>query len=418
MSSTNTEITPKYKSSVKRLDPKHTKIATIITFFMIPLSGLVTDVYAPSMPQMALDFKQPAAAIQLTLTLFLISFALVQFVAGSIMDSFGRYRITMVALVAFIASNIVIAQATTIEVIYAMRILQGIAVGCIGVSKRSFFVDVYDGAKRKHYLSIMSIVWSSAPIIAPFLGGYLQHYLNWQACFYFLAGYATLMLILELKYSGETVPEHRPFKRAAIRRDYGIMLRTPMFVYGVICSGLCYGTIMIFNLSGAFIVEQKLGFSPVVAGYTSLAMGVAWLCGGFLGKLFIQKPFIPKLRIASWFGILVIGAMIATATWWENLYSLILFAFLIHVGVGFIFNNYFAYCLGRFPQMAGISGGLIGGSAYFITSLSSYAVVGLAHPESQSTLALCYLSLALVIFVIIQFLIQPEREQGSISKAL
>ncbi|RUA13122.1 MAG: MFS transporter [Flavobacteriia bacterium] len=376
---------------------------------MIPLSGLVTDIYAPSMPTMALELNQSEGAVQLTLTFFLLSYALVQFFAGSIMDSYGRYRITLIALVLFILSNVVIALSASLAPIYAMRILQGVAIGCIGVSKRSFFVDVHEGEERKHYLSIMSIVWSIAPIVAPFIGGYLQHYFNWQASFYVLAGYASVLLLLELFYSGETVPEFRPFKRKAILRDYGIMLRTPMFIYGVICSGLCYGTIMIFNLSGAFIVEHGMGFPPVVAGYASLIMGIAWLLGGFLGKTLIDKPFMPKLRIANLLEIMVIILMILSATIWENIYSLVLFAFLVHLGVGFIFNNYFAYCIGRFPKMAGISGGFIGGSAFFITSISSYAIVGLIRPQDQAGLGISYLGMGLLIMVILLFLVKPKN---------
>lgn len=396
-------------TEVKRLHADHKKKATLISFLMIPLSGLVTDIYAPSLPTMASELQQSEGAVQLTLTLFLLSYAVVQFFAGSIMDSYGRYRITLISLVLFILSNVVIAMSTSLGPIYAMRILQGIAIGCIGVAKRSFFVDVHEGDKRKHYLSIMSIVWSIAPIVAPFIGGYLQHYFNWQASFYVLAGYASILFFLELLYSGETVPEFRPFKRKAILKDYGTMLRTPMFLYGVICSGLCYGTIMIFNLSGAFIVEHGMGFPPVVAGYASLIMGIAWLLGGFIGKSLIDRPFVPKLRIANILGIAVTILMILSATVWENLYSLILFAFLVHVGVGFIFNNYFAYCIGRFPKMAGISGGFIGGSAFFITSISSYAIVGLVHPQDQSGLGISYLAMAMLIMVILLFLVRPEK---------
>ncbi|WP_437397826.1 MFS transporter [Flagellimonas lutimaris] len=401
-------VTKSY-TDVKRLHDDHKRKATLISFLMIPMSGLVTDIYAPSMPTMALELNQSEGAVQLTLTFFLLSYALVQFFAGSIMDSYGRYRITLIALVLFILSNVVIALSTSLAPIYAMRILQGVAIGCIGVSKRSFFVDVHEGDKRKHYLSIMSIVWSIAPIVAPFIGGYLQHYFNWQASFYVLAGYAFVLLLLELFYSGETVPEFRPFKRKAILRDYGIMLRTPMFIYGVICSGLCYGTIMIFNLSGAFIVEHGMGFPPVVAGYASLIMGIAWLLGGFLGKTLIDKPFMPKLRIANLLEIMVIILMILSATIWENIYSLVLFAFLVHLGVGFIFNNYFAYCIGRFPKMAGISGGFIGGSAFFITSISSYAIVGLIHPQDQAGLGISYLGMGMLIMVILLFLVKPEN---------
>lgn len=401
-------IATKPYTEVKRLQEVNKTKATIISFLMIPLSGFVTDIYAPSMPTMATELGQSEGSIQLTLTFFLLSYALMQFFAGSIMDSYGRYRITLISLVLFIFSNLAIALSSSLFFIYMMRILQGITIGCIGVSKRSFFVDVHEGDERKHYLSIMSIVWSIAPIIAPFIGGFLQHYFNWQASFYVLAGYASVLLLLEFLYSGETVNEFRPFKRKTIINDYSIMLSTPMFIYGVICSGLCYGTIMIFNLSGAFILEHGMGFPPVVVGYVSLIMGIAWLLGGFLGKALIDKPFILKLRIAIMVEVGVVLLMILSAKVWGNLYSLILFAFLAHLGVGFIFNNYFAYCIGRFPKMAGISGGFIGGSTFFITSISSYAIVGILHPQNQMGLGFSYLIMGIILMIILLFFVKQS----------
>lgn len=66
-------------------------------------------------------------------------------------------------------------------------------------------MDVYDGEERKHYLSIMTIVWSLGPIIAPFIGGYLQKSFGWQSNFTVLAAYSLIILILELVFSGETI---------------------------------------------------------------------------------------------------------------------------------------------------------------------------------------------------------------------
>ena len=59
--------------------------------------------------------------------------------------------------------------------------------------------------------------------------------------------------------------------------------------------------------------------------------------------------------------------------------------------------------------MAGISGGFIGGSAFFITSISSYAIVGLVHPQDQSGLGISYLGMAMLIMVILLFLVRPEK---------
>jgi len=397
------------------LKPKNKKAATYIAFLLLPMSGLITDMYIPSMPHMAVDLQQSESAIQFTLTLFLFSYGLAQFITGSLIDSYGRYRLTLISLALFALSNFVVVFTHSLEVIYAMRVVQGITTGFIVVAKRAFFVDVYEGEKRKHYLSLMSIVWSAAPVIAPFAGGYLQHYFNWQSNFYVLAFYGIAMLILEALFGGETTPAFRSMKMTAMIKDYKIMFADRMFLYGILICGLSYGTTMIFGLAGSFIIEHAMGYTPVVAGYAALAMGLAWMCGGFLGKATIDRPFLPKLRLANGLQMVITLVMIVTALSVGNIYTLVIFAFLIHAAVGFIFNNYFAFCLGRFPQMAGLTSGLSGGSVFIITAVTSYAVVGLMHPESQFDMGNAYLIMGVLSLVILQFLLKPVIRTQQIS---
>jgi uncharacterized membrane protein YagU involved in acid resistance len=66
-----------------------------------------------------------------------------------------------------------------------------------------------------------------------------------------------------------------------------------------------------------------------------------------------------------------------------TVWTLAAFAFVIHVIAGFVFNNYFTYCLARFPQAAGTAGGLAGGLAYTITSLLSYGIAATIRPVTQ-----------------------------------
>ncbi len=369
------------------LKEKNKFIATILAFAVIPMSGLATDIYLPSMPSMATELHQPESNIQLTLSIFLISYGLTQFLAGSIVDSFGRYRISMISLGLFIASFLITATTQNIFVIYAMRVLQGILSGFAVVAKRAFFVDAYEGEERKHYLSIMTIVWSVGPIIAPFIGGYLQKSFGWQSNFYVLAGYSTLLLILEFIFSGETLKRRNPFNFEFLISEYRSMFKAKDFFYGMIMCGISYSMIMFFNLCGSFIIEHKMGYSEVVAGYVSLILGFAWMTGGFLGKALINRAFLPKIRNANYIQLSLIILMFIASYFANTIYSLVAFAFLIHVTAGFIFNNYFSYCIGRFPNSAGIAGGLTGGLAFIITSAISYGIVAVIRPQIQLQVA-------------------------------
>ncbi|MCS3870405.1 MFS family permease [Chryseobacterium ginsenosidimutans] len=389
---------------MKTLKEKNQFIATILAFAVIPMSGLATDIYLPSMPSMAAELHKSEASIQLTLSIFLISYGLTQFFAGSIVDSFGRYRVSMLSLALFVVSFIITATTKDIMVIYAMRVVQGILSGFAVVSKRAFFVDVYEGEKRKHYLSIMTIVWSVGPIIAPFIGGYLQKHFGWQSNFYVLAGYSFLLLILEFLFSGETLKKRNPFHIDFLIKEYNSMFKTKDFFYGMLMCGLSYSIVMFFNLCGSFIIEHKMGYSEVVAGSVSLILGFAWMTGGFLGKALINKAFLRKIRYANFVQIGLIILMFATSYFASNIYSLVIFAFLIHVTAGFIFNNYFAYCIGRFPNSAGIAGGLTGGIAFIITSAISYGIVSMIKPEIQLQVAEGYFILGVLGLLILSMI--------------
>ena len=378
------------------LKEKNKYIATLLAFAVIPMSGLSTDIYLPSMPTMARELGLQESSIQLTLSIFLISYGFTQFFAGSVVDAFGRYKVSLFSLALFVVSFIITATTKDIMVIYAMRVVQGALAGIVVVSKRAFFVDVYEGEKRKHYLSIMTIVWSVGPIIAPFIGGYLQKHFGWQSNFYVLAGYSFILLIFESIFSGETLKVKRPFQIDFLIKEYSMMFRAKDFFYGMLMCGLSYAMVIFFNLCGAFIIEHKMGYSEVVAGYVSLILGLAWMAGGFLGKFLINKAFLPKIRIANYIQLALIIAMFFASYFSNTIYSLVAFAFLIHITAGFIFNNYFAYCIGRFPDSAGIAGGLTGGVAFILTSAVSYGIVAVLKPELQIKVAEGYFILGIL----------------------
>ena len=387
----------------KKLQPEKYAIATVLTYIILPLSGFATDVYLPSFPNMASQLGVAEHDIQFTLSLFLVSFGLSQLLTGILLDVYGRYRISMAAMLLFSVSCIITGATNSITVIYLMRIVQGVCTAFTVVVCRAFFSDIYEGEKKKHYLSLMTIVWSAGPIIAPFAGGYLEHLFGWRSNFYFLAIYSFLLFILQLTFFGETVKDRIQMNFSSIAESYRTLLSAKDFVFGIVLLGVSYAMTMLFSLSGPFIIEHRMGYSPVVMGYASLVMGLAWMCGGFIGKGLIRKNLLYKIQVAFVVQVLLIVSMIFTAYYVTNLFTMVIFAFLIHITAGFIFNNFFTYCLGRFPQLAGSAGGVTGGLAYSLTSILSYGAVAVINPVSQSTVGTGYSAIAIVGIIALLF---------------
>lgn len=385
---------------MKNLKENHQGFSTILALALIPLSGFATDIYLPSLPSMAKDLHVSPSAIQLSLVFFMFSLGVSQIFIGSILDSFGRFKISIASLAVFSVTSFIIAFVPNIYVIYAMRIIQGIAIAFIVVAKRAYFVDLYSGEKLKNYISIFSIIWACAPIMAPFLGGYLQSNFDWRSNFYFLGGLSLLFLILELLYSGESIKYYHPFKLKSIAKTYSGMLKSGDFTLGLLILGICFGLVVVYSLSSPFIVERVFGYSAITTGYSSLLSGLSVMTGGIISKSLIHKPLGKKVTIAVSVQVILVLLMIFTASIESNIYTLIGFTMGINVCGGFIFNNIYGYCLSRFSKNAGVASGLTGGGTYMVSSIFSYGFVNLYAVKSQLLLGFANISLIMLICLI------------------
>ncbi|MCC9041684.1 MFS transporter [Myroides sp. M-43] len=387
------------------------KLATILAFCSIPLSGFVTDIYLPSFPAMAKGLAVSEQDIQLTLTCYLLSYGISQIFIGSLLDNIGRYKPRLVALLILIITNLSITQMDSIFYICIMRIIQGMAISTLVVATRAIFIDIYDETKRQYYLSYFTIVWSCGPILAPFLGGYLEKLFNWHANFYFLAIYAGVLLILDLCISGESIPEKKKFNLSDTLGLYKMMLSEKRFMIGTLILGLSYSIVMIFNIAGPFLIEDTFKFNSVVIGYCTLVLGFSWMLGGVIGKKRMHLDLKPKALHPSLVQVSLIALLLCSTLWIESLPILIGFLFLIHICSGTLFNNFFTSTMLQFPNNAGTAGGLMGGLVYVLTSFMTLLISSTGKITSSSELGTRYLLVALALLIAILYSIKLYNKE-------
>lgn len=382
---------------MKRITEANATFGVFLAFLVIPMSGLATDIYLPSLPAIAESLHAAPHTVQFSLTLFLTGYGLGQVFVGNLLDSYGRYPSLLISLLLAGLTSEAIALTDSVAALNALRLAQGLLVAVSVVAKRSLFVDVFKGHQLRRFLASVTIVWSMGPIVAPFVGGYLQTGFGWRANFHFLAIFAWAVMVLELWKGGETLREPHPFNIPSIVKRYREVVTHGPFIRGVINVGLPYSSVLSFSMVAPFIIEHLYGMNPHVTGFASLAMGLAWMTGGFIARSQLHRSLIEKHRQGVVVMLLVAAVMLAVSWWYSNLYTLVAFAFLVHLACGAVFNIYFAECLGMFPKFAALSGGLTGGIAFMLTSTLSYsAVVGL-HVQTQRGLAAVYFVFALAL---------------------
>src|SRR5678809_698501 len=385
---------------MKTIKEEHRRIVNILSFSLIPLAGFATDIYLPSLPSMTISLHASASQIQLSLLLFMASAGISQLFVGSLLDSFGRYKLSNSSLLIFSVASIMIGLFPDLHVLYLMRIVQGISAAFVLVARRAYFMDTYSGEQLKHYTSLFSIIWATAPIVAPFLGGYLQKAFGWQASFYLLGTLPLVILGLTLRYGGESAKDLQPLRLKPLLGVYSSILTTKDFALGLVILGLNYGMVLLFGMASPFIIEHQWHQTPVATGYCALLSGVAMMVGGIISRSMLSIPLEKKLPIALAIQ-LASGAFAITVSMLglANIYVMMSFVILQHGVAGFVFNNLFAYSLGRFSRNAGIVAGMTGGASYIISSFSSYGTTSFLTVTNQTLLAVGYLFLNICIVI-------------------
>jgi len=247
----------------------------------------------------------------------------------------------------------------------------------------------------------LTIVWAVAPIIAPYLGGYLQVHFGWTSCFYFLAGYATILLITELKYGGETLRNPVRFNLKPVTKVYLKLLNTRDFSVGVAILGLSFCLVMSFNMVIPFVVEKIFQLSPVTTGYCALLSGVALITGGIIGKSIGIRRLLQKGIAFSLIQCAIIVVMLNLLGSLNSIVLLMIFVVVIHLIEGILYNLFFTHCLIRFPENAATAGGITSGGSYIVLSIAISVLLTLLPHSRLQTLAYSYLILCLSIVVLL-----------------
>lgn len=178
-------------------------------FFMEFIDGTVI---ATALPDMAKSFGVQAVDLNIGISAYLITLAVLIPASGWIADRFGARKVFTLALAIFTFASVLCGLATSIEVFVAMRILQGVG-GALMVPVGRLAV-LRTTPKHQLITAIATLTWPAlvAPIIGPPLGGFITNYANWRWIFFINVPLGLLAIALALRFIPDIHDdERRPF---------------------------------------------------------------------------------------------------------------------------------------------------------------------------------------------------------------
>ncbi|HEY0062722.1 MAG TPA: MFS transporter, partial [Telluria sp.] len=153
------------------------------------------DAYLPAFPHIQADLGASAIEVQQTLTAFMLAFGGMALWHGALADAFGRRNVILCALVLFAIGTFGCAASHSVHYLWVFRIMQGVSAGAGVVVGRAIIRDLYADAAAARLLSLVTMIFTIAPAIAPILGGIIVAVSDWRTIFLALLAYTVLLFI-------------------------------------------------------------------------------------------------------------------------------------------------------------------------------------------------------------------------------
>lgn len=330
---------------------------------MSALGQFATTVYLPSLPAMAVALNASPAAMQQTLTAFLIAFGLGQLLVGPLSDRFGRRRVLFAGLAVFLAGTVQCALAGDVAVLLAGRALQALGASASVVTARAAVRDSFEGAEMARVMGFISIVFGIVPGFAPLIGGLLQESFGWTAAFWAMAVFALGVLAASWLALPETNARPLPALRLGnFVGGYGPMLSSWHFMGHALLAGAVFGALFSFLSGSPGLYIEHLGVSPAEYGiYPPITIFGSMLGGVVTGRMAGRWSVSTLLIIGLAFAVLGSGAMLAMSLGgWMTPVSVTAAVFVFVVSFGFCMPTTMSAAMAGFGHRAGSAAALIG----------------------------------------------------------
>lgn len=391
---------------------------SLIVAALATLAPFTIDTYLPSFPDIGAELAASHAQMQQTLSLYLFAAAFSTLIYGPLSDSFGRRRVTMVALLIYAGASIGCIFAASIEELILLRIGQGLSASAGMVIGRAMIRDVYHGPQAQRVMARVMLLFGLAPAFAPIIGGWLHDLFGWRSVFIFLALLALLLLLMVLFGTRETLaPEKRhSIHPVAVGRVYAKALRNGHFLALVFCFALMFGAFFIYVAGAPTVIYDFLGlgvndfwmlFIPSVAAIMLGSQVSGWLAG----------RMSPQRTVGIGFGLMLVAALLnmlqavlLTATPLTVVAPVALYV----LGMALAMPNINLMALDCFPHNRGMASAMQSFVQMTFTALVVGGLVPLVSIDLP-TMTAAMLGLSLIGFILWQWLKRHDWESGHIA---
>jgi DHA1 family bicyclomycin/chloramphenicol resistance-like MFS transporter len=322
------------------------------------------DMYLPALPSITVDLHASPAAVQATLLSFFAAVACCQVIYGPVSDSFGRKAPLYFGTTLYALGSIACSLAPSIGWLIAARFVQGLG-ACAGMTiPRAVVRDLHTGHEAARLLSLIMLVFSVSPILAPVTGSIAVEFGTWRYVFGLIAILGVAALALAFFFLRETRPRSKriPFDAPAIIRNYLMLLADRHYLGVVFIGGFGFASFLAYLASASFVYINHFGLSPSGFSIVFSSNAIAFIGAAQFTSRLGRRFGIPRVVSAGLTAFLIVMAILVALTL-AGVDSVVVLAACLFAGfgsMGLVIPSTAVLALERYGSTAGTASALMG----------------------------------------------------------
>lgn len=342
----------------------HNRLSFIATLgFVTGVAALTVDMSLPAVPGVAAAMDASINEAQAIIGVFMAGMALGQIPAGLLSDRFGRMPILYLGISLFAAAAIVATVADSINVLLVARFFQGFTAASGIVISRAIVRDVASGQEAAKLMSVMTMIFTAVPVLAPTIGAIVIAFFGWRAPFATIAILAVVMLLCIRLFLAEThTPKRDNHPFTQLRESFAEFFSHRQSIYGLLVFVFAPAGFMSLITVSSALVTEVYDFSLAAFGLIFALAGLSVLVGSFLSRILVTRLTpLEMIRIAA-LSMAFAGAQLLIMIVLNDAPFVWLWAIvcLFLANVGLLMPNATVVALDPLPRIAGVASSILG----------------------------------------------------------
>jgi len=358
-----------------RLGP-HSVRFTILLGAVAALPPLAIDMSLPALRDIGHALHGSASLAGLTLGVFLAGFGAMQLVLGPLSDRIGRRPVLLGGLIAFTVGGLGCTLATGLPMLIGLRLIQGGGAAAGSVTAFAIVRDLFDGPAARRKMSVVAMLISVAPIIAPTIGVVVLDTLGWRAIYGALT-VAGLILTLGVAVGlGESRPLGTPVR---VMRSYARVLKHRRAGGLALANALSFGCLFAYVTGSPLIFIGRMGVSDPMFAVLFATTAGGLLAGGAIASRLAHAGGSPDVPLRWAIAGQAVTALALIAALSGPLHMAVLLPLLVANTIcrGLFVPLATHAALEPMPEIAGVGSAVLGVLQMGVGALASALVAGL-----------------------------------------